>query len=68
MPQIAEESVEIEMLVPVSEQIVEDVDAAILRQEEWMLDQRLKIDGCVKTKKEDLEQYEKKASPRERRD
>ena len=43
--------------------VLEDVDAAILRHEEWLRDQRLKIDRCVnmlKTKKEDLEQYEKK--------
>ena len=65
----------------VSEQTVDDVDAATLRHEEWMRDQRVKIDRCVimfKVKKEDLEQCEKKevallvraprASARERRD
>ena len=33
---------------PVCEQTVDDVDAAIFRHEEWMRDQRVKIDRCVK--------------------
>ena len=57
VPQIAEESVEIEMLVPpVSEQIVDDVDA-ILRQEEWMRDQRVKstfVSICSRRRKRTL--------------
>ena len=66
VPQIAKESVEIEMPgPPVSEQTVDDVDAAILRREEWMRDQRVNIVRCVnvlKVKQEDVEQYEKEAA------
>ena len=52
VPQIAEESVE---------QTVDDVDAAILRREEWIRDQRVNIVRCVNMLKvKDVEQYEKK--------
>ena len=45
--------------------VLEDVDADIIGHEEWVRDQRVKIDHCVhmfKTKKEDLEQCEKETA------